>query len=28
MIHRNNIKRQIKRLQLQIAELSQAVKNK
>ncbi|MHC4149399.1 MAG: DUF6768 family protein [Planctomycetota bacterium] len=28
MIHRNNIKRQIKRLQLQIAELSEAVKNK
>ena len=28
MIHRNNIKREIKRLELRIAELSQAVKNK
>lgn len=28
IIHRNNIKRQIKRLQLQITELAEAVKNK
>ena len=28
MIHRNNIKREIKRLELRIAELSQAVNNK
>lgn len=28
MIHRNNIKREIKRLELRIAELSETVKNK